>query len=158
MSKVRFYFFNSANMPETNNNITYKTGGIIIYLNNIPRVALLYRSKQDDWSFPKGHIENGEMSDAAALREVKEETGLDVEIIGELAPFEYLHATGRPILTYMYLMIFRGKEKFKEEHIGDRLEWVPLTEVEGKIKYDNLKKYFMKIKPSIEEILQKTLR
>ncbi len=145
-------------MPETNDNIIYKAGGIALHLNNIPYVALLYRSKQDDWSFPKGHIENDETPDTAALREVKEETGLDVEIIGELAPFEYLHATGKPILTYMYLMAFRGEGKFKEEHEGDRLEWIPLTEVEDKIRYDNLKKYFMKIKPSIEEILQKTLQ
>jgi len=38
---------------------------------------LIIRDSYDNWGFPKGHVENGERLEAAALREVIEETGLD---------------------------------------------------------------------------------
>ena len=39
------------------------------------RVAVIHRPRQDDWSLPKGRVDAGESWDAAALREVEEETG-----------------------------------------------------------------------------------
>ena len=38
---------------------------------------LIIRDSYDNWGFPKGHVEHGERPEAAALREVSEETGLD---------------------------------------------------------------------------------
>jgi len=38
---------------------------------------LIIRDSYDNWGFPKGHVEDGERPEAAALREVSEETGLD---------------------------------------------------------------------------------
>lgn len=47
------------------------------------RVLLLYHKKLGVWLYPGGHIERNETPEQALIREVKEETGLDVEIIGE---------------------------------------------------------------------------
>jgi 8-oxo-(d)GTP phosphatase len=44
------------------------------------RVLLVHRPRYDDWSFPKGKLDRGEHSLAAAVREVKEETGLSVRL------------------------------------------------------------------------------
>jgi len=65
---------------------------------------LLIRDSYRNWGFPKGHLESSEMPDAAALREVKEETGLEgLELCGEIetidcararAPRRRVRATG----------------------------------------------------------------
>lgn len=47
------------------------------------KVLLIYHKKLNIWLHPGGHIENTENPDEALIREVKEETGLDIEIIGE---------------------------------------------------------------------------
>ena len=47
------------------------------------KVLLLHHKKLGVWLYPGGHIEKNETPDQTVIREVKEETGLDVEIIGE---------------------------------------------------------------------------
>jgi len=54
-------------------------GCIVIKDNNV----LLVQNTNCNWSFPKGHMESGETEKETALRETKEETNLDVEIISE---------------------------------------------------------------------------
>ena len=56
-----------------------KCCGCIIIENN--KVLLVYEKNGNFWGFPKGHMEKGENEIETALREVKEEVGLDVEII-----------------------------------------------------------------------------
>lgn len=47
-----------------------------------PLVALVHRSRYDDWTLPKGKLISGETPLAAAIREVREETGYEVEVLG----------------------------------------------------------------------------
>ena len=49
------------------------------------RVLLLFHPKLRKWLPPGGHIEPGELPDEAAVREVREEAGLEVELVGERA-------------------------------------------------------------------------
>jgi 8-oxo-dGTP pyrophosphatase MutT (NUDIX family) len=51
-------------------------GGIVYRMDGADPVYLLIRDSYQNWGFPKGHLEAGEKPDAAALREVGEETGL----------------------------------------------------------------------------------
>jgi 8-oxo-dGTP pyrophosphatase MutT (NUDIX family) len=51
-------------------------GGIVFRMHAAEPVYLLIRDSYQNWGFPKGHLEAGEKPDAAALREVGEETGL----------------------------------------------------------------------------------
>jgi 8-oxo-(d)GTP phosphatase len=59
-------------------------------------VLLVHRPKYDDWSFPKGKLDRGEPAPVAAVREVAEETGLDVRL-------------GRPLRDQRYPAAGRGK-------------------------------------------------
>lgn len=52
--------------------------------NNENKVLLVFHRKLGVWLYPGGHIENNETPDEAVIREVKEETGLTVEIIGDI--------------------------------------------------------------------------
>ena len=51
-------------------------GGLVIDSRDksVPRVLLVHRPKYDDWSFPKGKLDPRETIEAAALREVEEES------------------------------------------------------------------------------------
>ena len=51
--------------------------------------ACLVLQRGDEWVFPKGHLEAGETPEQAAVREVREETGLDIRIIRSLGSTRY---------------------------------------------------------------------
>jgi 8-oxo-dGTP pyrophosphatase MutT (NUDIX family) len=65
-------------------------GGIVFRLDAGQPVFLLIRDSYRNWGFPKGHLEVGEQPAAAALREVKEETGLsDLSIRSEIETIDW---------------------------------------------------------------------
>jgi 8-oxo-dGTP pyrophosphatase MutT (NUDIX family) len=60
--------------------------------------------RQDYWGLAKGHVERGESPEAAAVREVREETGYEVRTARELPVLEYTNSeTGEQIYTYHWL-------------------------------------------------------
>lgn len=60
------------------------------------RVALLLHAKLGRWLPPGGHIDHPELPEAAAVRETKEELGIDIEIVAECEPAGFAHALARP--------------------------------------------------------------
>ncbi len=87
-------------------------------------VALVHRPKYDDWSLPKGKLDPGESFEDAALREVREETGLRCELGGPLEPVTYRDRKGRPKLVRYFLMRPLGGE-FEANDEVDELRWAP---------------------------------
>lgn len=126
-----------------------KAGAIILHNDGSRRIALIFRGKEEDWSFPKGHVEPDEKPFATCVREVKEEVGLDVEIITQLPDNEYLHKSGKKIITYMYLVRSKGGNFFIEK-FEDKIEWVNIKDVKDRLSYENLRKYYSDILPIIE--------
>ncbi|GAC1427880.1 MAG: NUDIX hydrolase [Chloroflexota bacterium] len=59
---------------------------VAIFVVDGPRVLLLFHRKLQMWLPPGGHIETGELPDEAAVREVWEETGIQVDLVGEVGP------------------------------------------------------------------------
>src|SRR6202165_5784769 len=57
-------------------------------------VAVGHRPAYDDWSFPKGKLERGETAEAAALREVAEETGFECSLVEPFGCTHYTHRSG----------------------------------------------------------------
>lgn len=124
--------------------VTQKAGAIILSNIDKNKIALLYRGKQNDWSFPKGHIEDGEDSTCAMIREIKEETGLSIKILRELPELNYIHPSGDVISTKMFLVQSEDDTLLKLEFEIDDIKWVPINEVLSVLSYDNLKEYFKK--------------
>ena len=65
--------------------VTEKAGCFLIK-KETREIALIYRQKQEDYSFPKGHMEKGETLKETAIRETAEETKRVAEIIDEYSP------------------------------------------------------------------------
>lgn len=131
-----------------------KAGAIVLSEKDPTQVALLYRSKQDDWSFPKGHIDDGESIAETTRREVAEETGLPVRLIKEELPtMEYDHPKGDYIVVHMFLMQSEDDSQLKPEFEGDKIIWVPLSEVADQLSYENIKEYFASVVDRVETVI-----
>lgn len=95
-------------------------GGVVI---RDGKVAVVHRDRYDDWSLPKGKLDKGESFEQAALREVLEETGLQVELGEELEPVSYVDQKGRPKVVRYWLMEVVGGE-FQANDEVDELRWL----------------------------------
>jgi 8-oxo-dGTP pyrophosphatase MutT (NUDIX family) len=103
-------------------------------------VALTQTSRGPMWCLPKGRVEADETLEQAALREVREETGLTGRIVGELGPIEYsYHARAErgermsiDKTVHFFLLCF--VEGSTEDHDGEVVDvrWFPL-EVAGRL-------------------------
>ena len=59
------------------------------------RCLAIRRADRNEWVFPKGHLEEGERAEDAAIREVREETGLEIEILSPLGSSRFAFGSGR---------------------------------------------------------------
>ena len=129
-------------------NTSIKKAGAIVLRDgtNGREILLLYRGKQKDWSFPKGHIEEGETGQEAMEREIKEETGLYIKVLGELPNLNYLLLSGNNVELLMFIATPRPiDQKLIQEKISDDLRWVSIDEAEKLLSYQNLKEYLKSI-------------
>jgi 8-oxo-dGTP diphosphatase len=104
-------------------------------------VLLVHRPKYDDWSFPKGKLDPGEHVLAAAVREVAEETGLDVRLGPPLGSQSYQVGDGRPRRkrVYYWAGVLTGCDDvsgYRPNHEVDAVRWVPLDEAPARLTYD----------------------
>src|ERR1700712_6127347 len=83
-------------------------GGVVYRLDDGHPLFLLIRDSYQNWGFPKGHLESGEGAEEAALREVREETGIDsVAVRGTIETIDwYFRFRGRLIhkICHFFLM------------------------------------------------------
>ena len=88
-----------------------------------PEVAVIHRPKYEDWSLPKGKLDDGEDFEQAALREVEEETGMRAELGPELSPISYRDRKGRTKLVRYWLMRVVDGE-FQPGSEVDEVRWL----------------------------------
>jgi 8-oxo-dGTP diphosphatase len=99
------------------------------------QVAVIHRPSSDDWTLPKGKLDAGERAEAAALREVEEETGLRCQLLRPLGCAFYLDRRGRGKITCFWLMRpISGR--FRRSREVDRLRWVTSEKALKVLSYD----------------------
>ncbi len=98
-------------------------------------VALVHRPRYRDWSFPKGKLDPGETWEAAALREVEEETGMRCRLGHELPHMAYADAKGRAKVVRYWLMEPAGGTFAPNDEV-DELRWLPAAEARAQLTYE----------------------
>ena len=86
-------------------------------------VAVVHRPRYDDWSLPKGKLDEGESWEDAAVREVEEETGIRCRLGEELEPVSYQDRKGRAKVVRYWLMEPEDGE-FTPNAEVDELRWL----------------------------------
>jgi ADP-ribose pyrophosphatase YjhB (NUDIX family) len=105
------------------------------------------------WSLPKGHIEEGETPEEAALREVAEETGIKSEIEKSLGVIDFwFMAGGKRIHKTVHHYLFResGGLLAAQESEVDEVAWFPLNEIIEKLAYPDEKKLIARTNATAE--------
>lgn len=105
-------------------------------------IVLVARPAQRLWALPKGTPEPGETVEQTAIREVREETGLQVKITGDLGTIRYRYTIPREgvlvqkVVQY-YLMEPVGGDLALHDHEYDVVEWVDIHLARERMSYSN---------------------
>ncbi len=120
----------------------YSSGGVVYRRSETGyEFVAVQRARHGDWSLPKGHLEAGESREEAAIREVREEAGIEARIVCDLQEVVYFYRRAREGLTrksvYYYLM-----EAVIDELGGPNWEvsearWVPMSKADSLLSYAN---------------------
>jgi 8-oxo-dGTP pyrophosphatase MutT (NUDIX family) len=92
------------------------------------------------WGLPKGTPEPGEALLQTALREVLEETGLEVEAVGELGSIDYWFAQGGARVhkyVHFWLMNPVGGDVANHDREFDAVEWVEIDRAVERLTYES---------------------
>lgn len=98
-------------------------------------LAIVHRPKYDDWSFPKGKLEGAETELAAAVREVSEETGMNVRLGRHLGSLAYPIPGHRLRKRVEYWNAEAVSGEFVPNNEVDVLRWLPVDEVVDHLSY-----------------------
>ena len=97
---------------------------------------------------PKGHVEAGESAEDAAIREVREETGIESTVLAPLGTIDFwfmaeekrIHKT-----VHHFILNAHGGELSDEDREVIEVAWVPLEEVAAKLAYSDERKLMVKV-------------
>ena len=102
-------------------------------------VALLGRRNDGSWVLPKGTPTEGESLEATALREVREETGLDVRIVRPLGEMTYSFVAGGERIhkiVHFFLMEAIGGDPSLHDAEYDEVRWVAILDARRMLTFD----------------------
>ena len=130
-------------MARLRNATATSAGGIVIrYQDGRPELVVGSRRREPDgltWTLPKGTPHSGESREETALREVAEETGLEVRITEPLDSIEYwfvqrgtrIHKT-----VHYFLMEPTGGDLARHDREFEHVRWLPLADAPGLLTFE----------------------
>ncbi|HEV2236149.1 MAG TPA: NUDIX hydrolase [Ktedonobacterales bacterium] len=119
-------------------------------------IALVGRLRSDMWMLPKGTPNQGETVAEAALREVREETGLDTRIVGELGSIHYIFARAGTRFekeVFHYLLEATGGDVSLHDEEYDEARWFPVAEARRRLSYRNEADLLAQAEPLIARLV-----
>jgi 8-oxo-dGTP pyrophosphatase MutT (NUDIX family) len=122
--------------------IETSAGGVVYRWQDGTPYVLLIRDAYGHWGLPKGHLENGESPEAAALREVEEETGLRGLMLGPpLQTIDWYFRSRKGLVhkfCHFYLIEAATGEAIPQAEEGiTECCWLPLPVAKERISYRN---------------------
>ena len=103
------------------------------------KVLVIHRARYDDWSWPKGKLDRGESVPEAAIREIREETGLRVSLGVKLNEIEYKIEQGNRKVVHYWAAQVTDKAISQQNFVPDEevssLEWLTVPEAKKRLTY-----------------------
>lgn len=104
------------------------------------KVAIIHRARYDDWSWPKGKLDKGETIAQAAVREIREETGLKVTLGVRLAEINYKMPNGSDKQVHYWAANVSDKtlaaSKFKPSEEVAKVDWKTVAQARKLLSYE----------------------
>ena len=128
-----------------------QAGGIVFRRNRAGISILLVRAKRDPsaWIFPKGHIEPGETARATAVRETREEAGVQGEAIGEIGDPQEFEWLGRWYRVQYFLIRMTSES---DETDGREKAWFPFDEALNRVSFASARDLLRQARKRIEAL------
>jgi 8-oxo-dGTP pyrophosphatase MutT (NUDIX family) len=118
-------------------------GGVVLRQGEAgPEVLICGRNADGLWALPKGTPEPGETIEQTALREVREETGVEVEVTASIGDIRYWFSRPKEGVRFLktvrhYLMRQIGGDPSLHDHEFDDVRWFPAQEALTLLTYRN---------------------
>jgi 8-oxo-dGTP pyrophosphatase MutT (NUDIX family) len=115
--------------------VVQAAGGLVVRRHHgAVQIVVVHRPEQQDWSFPKGKLEPRETFELAALREVREETGMACRLLRFIGHTEYVDRKGRPKAVAYWVMVAE-EGFFTPNGEVDELRWLTLESAACTLSY-----------------------
>ena len=123
--------------------VATSAGGIVIrFVDGVPQLVVGKRKRERDgvtWTLPKGTPNPRETTEETALREVREESGLDVRIVRPFDSIEYWFVQGRTRIhktVHYFLMVPVGGDLDRHDHEFDEVRWIGFAEAPALLTFE----------------------
>lgn len=122
-------------------------GGLVVERGRTePQVAVIARYNRAgrlEWCLPKGHLEDGETAEQAAVREIEEETGIRGRVVEALGSIDYWFSVGgrriHKVVHHYLLEATGGRLTIEGDPDAEAVDvaWVPMSELDERLSFPN---------------------
>jgi 8-oxo-dGTP pyrophosphatase MutT (NUDIX family) len=127
-----------------------------------PVIAIVQMKPKLRWQLPKGIVDPGESPEVTAVREVREEAGIESERIALIETIEYWYRSvrnGQPVryhkYVHFYLLEYRSGDVSNHDHEVEEARWVSFDEAREMLEFKSEREVVEKARKMIEERVRK---
>jgi len=131
--------------------MTVRAAGGLVWrrFRGVDQVLVVHRPAYDDWSLPKGKLDDDEPEWVAAVREVQEETSLTCELGADLGTISYRDSLGRPKVVRYWQMPVPSGQRARAANEVDEVRWLRIDEAVAALSYAHDREVVRRLRPPV---------